>query len=415
MRFVFESVDDLLKPLEVAAKATEPHAKPSDDVKERLRPWVRVTAVAVEVFSNCRFARAKIGRIATVSKGEARAPLPWLLAALRAPGDRGRMEISGAGSKSDGFRIELADGTVFTFDGLDAPNLLPEAPEIPDEAESVSIRCTVHTLQQALSICRPSIACYDHEISIRPGLESVLVSVSKGLISFASTDAHRFTKVDFETEPLDPACETSEGRAFQLEGHICRALAGNLHEKDSILDGFPPDSEVVIFRKAEDSLEVTTFIQFAGLLIGGHVDGSFPDTAKVLTAVEGVDRRIVLDRLQFQAAVKRAISVQTWKRRGVRLKPGTTRLILEAHNDVDGEQCVATWCPAEELPAGDFFTCLNGSYLLDFFDFSWLSGKVSLFVGKTPEDVVVLEPVAAPNEERGRAMVRHLIMPIRVS
>ncbi|WP_336293667.1 DNA polymerase III subunit beta [Bartonella sp. CB169] len=202
-------------------------------------------------------------------------------------------------------------------------------------------------------------------------------------LRLVSTDGHRLAQVDMEA-PSDV-----DGMPGVI---IPRKAVGELQK----LLSEENDSNVCV----EISETKIRFSVGSVVFTSKLIDGTFPDYQRVIPT--GNDKKLVVNRQDFSAAVDRVSTILSNRGRAVKLEIKREQLRLVVHNPDSGsaeDQLTASYT-SDPLEIG-----FNSRYLLD------IAGQLS-----SDEMVFMLSEAGAPAliRENGDADALYVLMPIRV-
>jgi DNA polymerase III subunit beta len=130
------------------------------------------------------------------------------------------------------------------------------------------------------------------------------------------------------------------------------------------------------------------------------IDGTFPDYARVIPS--GNDKRLIVDRAPFAAAVDRVSTISTERGRAVKLAVADAKLTLSVTNPDSGSATEELDVDYDSSPIDIGF---NAKYLLDITD--QLDGDTVLFKLADPGSPTLVQ-------DRDGAAALYVLMPMRV-
>jgi DNA polymerase-3 subunit beta len=130
------------------------------------------------------------------------------------------------------------------------------------------------------------------------------------------------------------------------------------------------------------------------------IDGTFPDYARVIPI--GNDKRLVVDKGEFAAAVDRVSTISSERGRAVKLALGDGRLTLTVNNPDSGSATEEIEVDYDATPIDIGF---NARYLLDIT--AKLDGDTALFKLADPGSPTIVQ-------DREGASALYVLMPMRV-
>ena len=130
------------------------------------------------------------------------------------------------------------------------------------------------------------------------------------------------------------------------------------------------------------------------------IDGTFPDYQRVIPT--GNDKRLVLDKAPFAAAVDRVSTISSERGRAVKLSIGDGRLVLTVNNPDSGSATEELEVDYDAAPIDIGF---NARYLLDITQ--QLDSDTALIKLADPGSPTLLQ-------DRDGAAALYVLMPMRV-
>ena len=136
------------------------------------------------------------------------------------------------------------------------------------------------------------------------------------------------------------------------------------------------------------------------MLTSKLIDGTFPDYARVIPA--GNDKRLVVDRAPFAAAVDRVSTISSERGRAVKLSLADGKLTLSVTNPDSGSATEELDVDYDSAPIDIGF---NARYLLDITE--QLDSDTALFKLADPGSPTLVQ-------DRDGAAALYVLMPMRV-
>jgi DNA polymerase-3 subunit beta len=204
----------------------------------------------------------------------------------------------------------------------------------------------------------------------------------RSLLRAVATDGHRLARIEAE----------APSGAVGMPGIIVPRKA--VAEIQKLLEGDEEEAQV--------ELSTTKIRVHAGkvVLTSKLIDGTFPDYQRVIPL--GNDKRLVVDRDQFSAAVDRVSTISSERGRAVKLSIADNRLTLSVTNPDSGS---ATEEIEVDFQAPPIDIGFNARYLLDIA--GQLDGDTALFKLAEPGSPTLIQ-------DREGAAALYVLMPMRV-
>ncbi len=204
----------------------------------------------------------------------------------------------------------------------------------------------------------------------------------KTMLRAVATDGHRLARVEL----------AAPAGASGMPGIILPKKA--VAEIQKLIEA--PDSEVFV----ELSTTKARFTFGAVVLTTKLIDGTFPDYGRVIPANN--EKRLIVDRASFRAAVDRVATISSERGRAVKLSLGDGKLVLSVTNPESGSAMEEVEVDYDAAPIDIGF---NARYLLDISD--QLEGDTALLkLSDAASPTIVLD--------REGAAALYVLMPMRV-
>ena len=203
------------------------------------------------------------------------------------------------------------------------------------------------------------------------------------MLRAVATDGHRLARVEI------PAPEGAAGHAGRD-----RAAQGCRRSAEAHRGSRPPRSRIELS---------TTKIRFTFgdvVLTSKLIDGTFPDYVRVIPS--GNDKRLIVERAPFAAAVDRVSTISSERGRAVKLAVADGKLTLSVTNPDSGSAQEELDVDYDAAPLDIGF---NARYLLDITE--QLDGDTALFKLADPGSPTLVQ-------DRDGAEALYVLMPMRV-
>lgn len=202
------------------------------------------------------------------------------------------------------------------------------------------------------------------------------------MLRMVATDGHRLARVEA------PAPAGSNG----MPGVIIPRKA--VAEIQKLIEG--RDGDVAI-ELSPTKIRVTVG---ETVLTSKLIDGTFPDYQRVIPS--GNDKRLIVDRAEFSAAVDRVSTISSERGRAVKLSVADGKIVLTVTNPDSGSATEEVEADYDATPLDIGF---NARYLLDIA--AELDGDTTLFKLAEPGSPTIIQ-------DRENAPALYVLMPMRV-
>ncbi|MBN9061499.1 MAG: DNA polymerase III subunit beta [Rhizobiales bacterium 65-9] len=284
---------------------------------------------------------------------------------LETTGDAGQMQLRSGRSR---FTLQTLPETDF--------------PDIAAGEMSHRFAIAADSLRQLIGRTQFAISQEETRYYLNGIFAHTIESEGATVLRMVATDGHRLARVEA------PAPAGSGG----MPGVIIPRKAVN--EIQKLIEGRDGDVSIEL---SPTKIRVTVG---ETVLTSKLIDGTFPDYQRVIPA--GNDKRLIVDRAEFTAAVDRVSTISSERGRAVKLSIGDGKITLSVTNPDSGSATEEVEADYDSAPLDIGF---NARYLLDIT--AELDGDTTLFRLAEPGSPTIIQ-------DRENAPALYVLMPMRV-